>query len=54
VCYRFELIRLANTPRREVPTGSVRVNLEPTDKLGSTYLRPFGVDTDLWAYPEAR
>jgi hypothetical protein len=28
--------------------------LEASDRLGNTYRRPFGVNTDLWAYPEER
>ena len=28
--------------------------LEATDRLGNVYRRPFEVNTDLWAYPEAR
>jgi hypothetical protein len=51
VGYRFELIRLANTLRKEGHAGNVRVNLEATDRLGNVYRRHFGVDTDLWAYP---
>lgn len=52
VGYRFELIRLATTLRREGYTGDVRVTLEATDRLGNVYRRPFGVDTDLWTFPE--
>ncbi len=50
--YRFELIRLANTLRKEGYAGNVRVTLEATDRLGNVYRRPFSVDTDLWAYPK--
>jgi hypothetical protein len=50
--YRFELIRLANTLRKEGYVGKVRVTLEATDRLGNVYRRPFSVDTDLWAYPK--
>lgn len=49
--YRFELIRLANTLKKEGYAGNVRITLEATDRLGNVYRRPFGVDTDLWAYP---
>lgn len=49
--YRFELIRLANTLRKEGCMGNVRITLEATDRLGNVYRRPFRVDTDLWAYP---
>jgi hypothetical protein len=49
--YRFELIRLANTLRKEGYTGNVRITLEATDRLGNVYRKPFSVDTDLWAYP---
>ncbi len=52
VGYRFELIRLSNTLVKEGHTGNIRVMLEATDRLGNTYRRPFGVSTDLWAYPE--
>jgi len=52
VGYRFELIRLANTLANEGYTGNVRMTLEATDRLGNTYRRPFGVNTDLWAYHE--
>jgi hypothetical protein len=51
VGYRFELIRLANTLRKEGHAGNVRMTLEATDRLGNVYRRPFGIDTDLWAYP---
>jgi len=54
VGYRFELIRLTNTLTREGQTGKVRMALEASDRLGNTYRRPFGVNTDLWAYPEER
>ncbi len=50
--YRFELIRLANTLRKEGYAGKVRVTLETTDRLGNVYRRPFSVGTDLWAYPK--
>jgi hypothetical protein len=50
VGYRFELIRLANTLRKEGHAGNVRMTLEATDRLGNVYRRPFGIDTDLWAY----
>jgi hypothetical protein len=53
VGYRFELIRLANTLRKEGHAGNVRMTLEATDRLGNVYRRPFGIDTDLWAYPRA-
>ena len=49
--YRFELIRLANTLRKEGYAGNVRITLEATDRLGNVYRKPFSVDTDLWAYP---
>jgi len=49
--YRFELIRLANTLRKEGYAGYIRITLEATDWLGNVYRRPFNVDTDLWAYP---
>jgi hypothetical protein len=49
--YRFELIRLANTLRKEGYAGNVRITLEATDRLGNVYRKPFCVDTDLWAYP---
>ena len=49
--YRFELIRLANTLKKEGYAGNVRITLEANDRLGNVYRRPFGVDTDLWAYP---
>jgi hypothetical protein len=52
VGYRFELIRLSNTLVKEGHTGNVRLALEATDRLGNVYRRPFGVNTDLWAYPE--
>ena len=51
VGYRFELIRLANTLRKEGHAGNVRMTLEATDRLGNVYRSPFGIDTDLWAYP---
>jgi hypothetical protein len=54
VGYRFELIRLANTLRSEGHPGNVRMALEATDRLGNVHRRPFGVNTDLWAYPEER
>ena len=54
VGYRFELIRLANTLRGEGHTGNVRMVLEASDRVGNTYRLPFGVNTDLWAYPEER
>jgi hypothetical protein len=54
VGYRFELIRLANTLAKEGHTGNVRMTLEVSDKLGNIYRRPFGVNTDLWAYPEGQ
>jgi hypothetical protein len=50
VGYRFELIRLANTLRGEGHTGNVRIVLEASDRVGNVYRRPFGVNTDLWAY----
>ena len=50
--YRFELIRLANTLREEGRNGNLRMVLEVSDRLGNVYRRPFGVNTDLWAYPE--
>jgi hypothetical protein len=49
--YRFELIRLANTLRKEGHAGNIRITLEATDRLGNVYRRHFAVDTDLWAYP---
>ncbi|MDQ3284245.1 MAG: hypothetical protein M3P92_00755, partial [Actinomycetota bacterium] len=49
--YRFELIRLANTLKKEGYVGNVRITLEATDRLGNVYRRPFSVDTNLWAYP---
>ena len=54
VGYRFELIRLANTLTKEGHMGNIRMTLEAADRLGNTYRRPFGVNTDLWAYPEER
>ena len=54
VGYRFELIRLSNALVKEGHTGNVRLALEATDRLGNIYRRPFGVNTDLWAYPEER
>lgn len=50
VGYRFELIRLANTLRREGHTGDVQLAPEVTDRPGNVYRRPFEVDTELWAY----
>jgi hypothetical protein len=50
--YRFELTRLANALRKEGHTGDIRLTLEATDRLGNVYRRPFGVSTDLWAYPQ--
>ena len=50
--YRFELIRLANTLRKEGHVGDIQLMLEATDRLGNTYCRPFGLNTDLWAYPK--
>jgi hypothetical protein len=50
--YRFELVRLANTLRREGYTGNFRVVLEATDRLGNVYRQPFEVNRDLWAYAE--
>ena len=52
VAYRFELIRLANTLTREDQTGNVRMVLEASDRLGNTYRRSFGVNTNLWTYHE--
>jgi hypothetical protein len=49
VGYRFELVRLANVLKRDGHTGAVRLTLEVTDRLGNVYLRPFSVNTDLWA-----
>ena len=54
VGYRFELIRLANTLRREGRTGDVRLVMEASGRVGNVHRRPFGVNTDLWAYPEER
>jgi hypothetical protein len=54
VGYRFELIRLANTLAKEGHTGNVRMTLEVSDRLGNIYRRPFGINTDLWAYPEGQ
>ncbi len=51
VGYKFELIRLADTLEREGYTGNLRLVLEATDRLGSTYRRRFRVNTDLWAQP---
>jgi hypothetical protein len=48
--YRFELIRLANTLRKEGYARNIRITLEATDRLVNVYRRPFSVDTDLWAY----
>lgn len=52
--YKFELVRLANTLKREGHAGNVRLALEVTDRLGHAHRRPFDVNTDLWAYPEDR
>lgn len=54
VGYRFELIRLSNALVKEGYTGNVRLTLEATDRLGNVYRRPFGINTDLWAYHEER
>jgi hypothetical protein len=54
VGYKFELVRLANTLKREGHAGNVRLALEVTDRLGHAHRRPFDVNTDLWAYPEDR
>ena len=54
VGYKFELVRLANILEEEGHTGNICLALEATDRLGNVYRRPFGVNTDLWAYPEAR
>lgn len=54
VGYRFELIRLSNTLTKEGHTGNIRMTLEATDRVGNTYRSSFGVNTDLWAYPEER
>ena len=50
--YKFELIRLANTLKREGHAGNVRLALEVADRLGHTHRRSFDVNTDLWAYHE--
>lgn len=49
--YKFELVRLANTLRREGYAGNIRLALEATDRIGNAYRRRFEVNTDLWAYP---
>jgi len=54
VGYKFELVRLANILEEEGHTGNICLALEATDRLGNVYRRPFEVNTDLWAYPEAR
>lgn len=54
VGYKFELVRLANTLRREGYSGNIRLALEATDRLGNVNRRRFDVNTDLWAYPEER
>jgi hypothetical protein len=54
VGYRFELIWLANLLTKEGHTGNIQMKLEVTDRLGNTYRRPFGVNTDLWAYREGQ
>jgi hypothetical protein len=54
VGYRFELIRLSNVLVKEGHTGNVRLALEATDRLGNVYRRRFGINTDLWAYPNER
>jgi hypothetical protein len=51
VGYRFELVRLANTLRKEGYTGNIRISLEATDRLGNVYRRPVWINTDLWGYP---
>jgi hypothetical protein len=53
VGYRFELTRLANTLKGEGYSGNVRLALRVTDRLGREHVRPFNVNTDLWAYPKA-
>jgi hypothetical protein len=53
VGYRFELTRLANTLRGEGYSGNVRLTLRAKDRLGREHVRPFNVNTDLWAYPKA-
>lgn len=52
--YKFELVRLANTLRKEGHSGNVRLALEVADRLGKVRRRHFYVNTDLWAYPEER
>ena len=52
VGYRFELTRLANTLRGEGYSGNVRLALCAKDRLGREHVRPFDVNTDLWAYPK--
>lgn len=49
--YKLELVRLANTLKREGHAGNIRLALEATDRVGNTYRRRFEVNTDLWAYP---
>ncbi|MDQ3286344.1 MAG: hypothetical protein M3P92_11720, partial [Actinomycetota bacterium] len=53
VGYRFELTRLANTLKGEGYSGNVRLALRVKDRLGREHVRPFNVNTDLWAYPKA-
>ena len=53
VGYRFELTRLANTLKGEGYSGNVRLALRVKDRLGREHVRPFDVNTDLWAYPKA-
>ena len=53
VGYRFELTRLANTLKGEGYSGNVRLAFRVKDRLGREHVRPFNVNTDLWAYPKA-
>ncbi|MDQ3284550.1 MAG: hypothetical protein M3P92_02380 [Actinomycetota bacterium] len=53
VGYRFELTRLANTLKGEGYSGNVRLAFRVKDRLSREHVRPFNVNTDLWAYPKA-
>ncbi|MBA3424923.1 MAG: hypothetical protein H0U04_10390 [Rubrobacter sp.] len=50
--YKLELVRLANTLKREGYSGNTRLTLEATDRIGNAYRSRFEVNTDLWAYPQ--
>ena len=51
--YKFELIRLANILKDEGYTDDIQLTLEATDRLGNVHRQSFGVNTDLWAYPDS-